>query len=573
MNNKTLKSVVALVATVLLVCSCAFAATIGDVTYDAETGALSVPFASGEGATKAMLLVKNAQGEIVAAAQFNNLTEETVAFNETIDTTKVANGDTLTVSVGDNAADSTLADTKAVDVPAYYTVTIDGEATKVAAGTLISELLPAKESYQDETTVYTFDGWYVGEEKLAADATVAADVEIQSVFTSAPRKYVVKFVDEDGTELKSEEVAYGETPVAPEAPSKEANEKYTYEFAGWTPEIAAVAGDATYTATYTETARAYTVTWVVEGVETTETYAYGAMPEYKGETPVKAGDAQYSYNFVGWGEIAEVTGDATYTAQFEEVVNNYTITYVVEGVETTETLAYGATPAPADPVKAEDENFTYEFAGWDPALTTVTGDATYTATFNAVAKEPEVPAIKVTFINGAESIEVESVDGVVTAPEAPTTPTPGEDAVITAYEFVGWTTDMGEDAFETLEAPSYEPGDEITAEEGLVLYAKYIMYNLEENVVKYGDIDGDGRIKNADIDELSLYIDVREDCGYADWINVVYDDIFGSKYGDIDGDGRIKNADIDELSLYIDVREDCSYADIINTEVFFINID
>ena len=90
--------------------------------------------------------------------------------------------------------------------------------------------------------------------------------------------------------------------------------------------------------------------------------------------------------FAGWTpEVAEVTGDATYTATFEANVRSYTITWTNDddSVIDTTTVAYGVVPTHADPEKAPDAEFTYEFAGWTPEVAAVTGDATYKATFEA----------------------------------------------------------------------------------------------------------------------------------------------------------------------------------------------
>ena len=89
-----------------------------------------------------------------------------------------------------------------------------------------------------------------------------------------PRKYSVTFVDEDGTVLKAAtEYDYG-TPAAsiekPADPTKPADAQYTYAFDKWSPDIAEVTGDATYTATYKRTAirQTYTLTYVVNVAET-----------------------------------------------------------------------------------------------------------------------------------------------------------------------------------------------------------------------------------------------------------------------------------------------------------------
>ena len=74
--------------------------------------------------------------------------------------------------------------------------------------------------------------------------------------------YTIKFVDGDGAELQSSEVAYGETPeYTGETPTKAADNAYTYEFEGWDKELTAVTGDATYTATFSKTEKTEPQDW------------------------------------------------------------------------------------------------------------------------------------------------------------------------------------------------------------------------------------------------------------------------------------------------------------------------
>ena len=79
-------------------------------------------------------------------------------------------------------------------------------------------------------------------------------------------------------------------------------------------------------------------------------------------------------------------------------------------------VTYGTTPTynGATPEKPEDENFTYTFGGWSPALSAVTGDTEYTAQFTAVSKRVD-PTYTVTIpaeVNEGESFKV-SASGVV----------------------------------------------------------------------------------------------------------------------------------------------------------------
>ena len=236
---------------------------------------------------------------------------------------------------------------------------------------------PTKAGTEDES--YVFDGWYTAAEggEKVADFTVTGAAMYYAQY-NAVKNYTVKFVSE-GVELQSGKAASGTIPEYKGAtPTKQATAQFTYTFKGWDKEIVAVTGDVTYTATFDETTNKYTVKFVSDGAELQSAEAeYGTTPEYKGETPVKTGDAQYSYTFKGWDkEIVAVTGDATYTATFNQTVNQYTITLKNgETVLKTLTLDYGSEIEVPSDVKIDG----YEILGWEPELETVTENAEYTA--------------------------------------------------------------------------------------------------------------------------------------------------------------------------------------------------
>ena len=85
------------------------------------------------------------------------------------------------------------------------------------------------------------------------------DLTLIPVTGEAVETYTITFKDEDGNVLQSGKVPYGTMPTAPADPTKAGDIVYSYTFSGWTPEIVAVTGDATYTATYTKTVNTYYV--------------------------------------------------------------------------------------------------------------------------------------------------------------------------------------------------------------------------------------------------------------------------------------------------------------------------
>ena len=257
----------------------------------------------------------------------------------------------------------------------------------------------APAGYEDVQYTYTFAGWSDGNTTYPdfRMPDVTEDATYTAQFNRTLRNYTITWKSDANTLIDTTQVAYGTTPTHAAAAGYE-DAEYTYTFAGWTPEVTAVTGEATYTATYTATPKTpaeptYTVTWKNGDttIETDTDVAEGTTPTYNGATPTKESTAQYTYTFAGWSpEVAAVTGDVTYTAQFNQTTRNYTITWKSDAntvIDTTQ-VAYGTTPTHAAAAGYEDAENTYTFAGWTPEVTAVTGEATYTATFTATPKTP-----------------------------------------------------------------------------------------------------------------------------------------------------------------------------------------
>ncbi|MBQ8960514.1 MAG: InlB B-repeat-containing protein [Ruminococcus sp.] len=322
-------------------------------------------------------------------------------------TFKTNQGAALTYRYGDRSAVSAYAEAPTITLQKHstFTLTYDGDGgtpvpakqtAEVVGGysaeLTVSDTVPAK-------TGFKFDHWYEENDDNAAEyapgssITNYGDVTLKAHWTADA--FTVKWVDEDGTVLETDEnVPYGTVPSYDgNEPEKEADAQYEYVFAGWDGEIAAVTGDATYTAVYNSSIRSYTVRFLDDDGTVLETLSvpYGETPSYSGEAPTKSGDAQHSYTFAGWTpSAAPVTGDTDYTALYTEGTNSYTVRFL-DWDDTdlkSESLAYGSVPAaPADPVRSEEIDGSgvkhiYTFTGWDPEPGTVTGDAVYKAAYS-----------------------------------------------------------------------------------------------------------------------------------------------------------------------------------------------
>jgi len=245
----------------------------------------------------------------------------------------------------------------------------------------------------------------------------------------------------DGVEFEESCVA-GEIPKSPAA-SKSPDAQYTYTFAGWecsvedaVDETGAVWQNCSFVAVFDKTLNSYTVSWENTGYGSVqESYDYGDIPEYKGETPKKSSTAEYEYVFIGWDrEVGSVEGDIVYTACFEQVIRKYTVTYVIDGTEYTQELGYGLVPSPAPAQKASDDRYDYVFTGWTPQLSAVYSDQSYTAAFTAVPR-----VYTVCFVVDGEVYELEYHFGDM--PSFDLVPEKQSDAKY-SYTFIGWDKEI-----------------------------------------------------------------------------------------------------------------------------------
>ena len=231
----------------------------------------------------------------------------------------------------------------------------------------------------------------------------------------------------------------------------------------------------------------YTVTFMDEDGETvlqSRKTAAGEMPEYEGETPTKADDAQNIYTFAGWDpEITEVTDDAVYKAIYTaETVPSKKGILIFDltggtldgktGKITIETNVGDVIRLPGVPSREG-----YTFLYWKGSE--YEADAEYTVegdhTFTAVWEENKARTYTVMF----------DANGHGTAPAALTVEESSKvskptDPAVSGYSFDGWFTDKEcKNAFDFDTAVTKD----------ITLYAKWVQNGAASgaSAVKTGD--------------------------------------------------------------------------------------
>ena len=169
----------------------------------------------------------------------------------------------------------------------------------------------------------------IREQELYSYQDAWSDLEI--TYDSIIEQYAATFKNEDGTILDVQYVDKGSAPVDPitrplnpiATPTKKSTQQYDFTYAGWDNIFTAMFENQTYTATYTQSLRKYTVRYVSKGTTLqTSTGEYGTYVYYTGDTPTYVAEesAYVYYLFNRWDQSGYVTGDKTITAVYDTCV-------------------------------------------------------------------------------------------------------------------------------------------------------------------------------------------------------------------------------------------------------------
>lgn len=216
------------------------------------------------------------------------------------------------------------------------------------------------------------------------------------VVANGEPQYLIRFLNYDNSVLYRQVVAEGGDAVNPvtagyiTAPTRTGTEDSGYAFKdfGTLPTNVHSNGavyavyDTTYRVQFMNDSTVYDTQWIVSGESATT-----PTPN-----PTKASTAQYTYTFSNWDKnYTNVTEPLTVNAVYTSTVRRYTV-YFYNGstlLQTVTDVPYGgsATYTGETPV---DETNGYDFEGWSPSPTNITGNTSCVAQFASPYRYAEI---------------------------------------------------------------------------------------------------------------------------------------------------------------------------------------
>ncbi len=306
------------------------------------------------------------------------------------------------------------------------------------------------------------NGFDVNEDKSVLSGKIAADNSLVLKVYIDRKTYSFTTVV-DGIET-STDYLYGAAVKEPTAPAREG-----YTFDGWSGTVPVTMPAENVELTAQWKVNSYTVTWVIDGNKTVETYSYDDVITQP-ENPAKEG-----YAFTGWTpSVPDTVPAKNLTFYATWLVNSHDITWNVDGKVTTHNCRYGKEIVkPENPSKEG-----YTFVGWGADIPETMPD--YALEFTAQWK---INTYTVTWeADGQKTVDNVEFGNPITKPANPEK---------TGYEFVGWTPAI----------PSAMPAQNLTFTAQYELLVKQLkIVNPSTNTVKYGDT----LVMHADISEAEL---------------------------------------------------------------------
>lgn len=262
-------------------------------------------------------------------------------------------------------------------------------------GTTAKITATAKEGYE-------FVQWQDGNKDNPRVIDITGDAHYIATF--APKLYEISFKNWDGELLfPAEKLPYGSAiTYKGSVPTKPKTASHTYTFREWNPTLTAVptvpAHDQSFTAVFDSILNEYTIYYKnYDGtILQDKKFGYGKKPAYENlNPPTKPASKSHTYTFKCWSptEVA-VTDDATYVAQYDSTEIVYDITFKDWNgtVLATVPMPYGEKPEypGTNPTRTQDYQNVYTFSGWTPEITSVTGNATYTAVYSTTPRKYQI---------------------------------------------------------------------------------------------------------------------------------------------------------------------------------------
>ena len=221
-------------------------------------------------------------------------------------------------------------------------------------------------------------------EDIGGDKDIVEIPEVVVPETPHKETYTITFMNADGTILSRQEWEYGEIPSLSD-PTLASNDKYRYEFKGWTPEIKEVTSDAIYVAQYKEI-KLFDVD-VYDGTRLIDSFKQDYKEseiDFHEDRYNREDTDKYTYTFTGYEEeITPVDGDEIYHTTYEEKLKTYVVNYYDEDSNfiKSDTLEYGSMPVfPVEELElSENERLSSIVDNYNEPIHYVTGSINYYA--------------------------------------------------------------------------------------------------------------------------------------------------------------------------------------------------